>query len=48
MDQAGIKFLGIRLIISEQGERRGIAFIDVENNEIAEAALTLNNHDLLG
>lgn len=48
MDEAGVKILGIRLIIGDQGEKRGIAFIDVENNEIAEAALALNNHDLQG
>jgi len=48
MDEAGVKILGVRLIIGDQGEKRGIAFIDVENNEIAEAALALNNHDLQG
>jgi len=48
MDEAGVKILGVRLIIGDQGEKRGIAFIDVENNEIAEAALALNNHYLQG
>ena len=48
LDEANIKILGVRLIIGDQGEKRGIAFIDVESNEIAEAALALNNHELKG
>lgn len=48
MDEANINVMGVRLIIGDQGEKRGIAFIDVESNEIAEAALALNNHELKG
>lgn len=42
------KVVDVRVIRDEQGVKRGIAFVDVENQEMAEKALRLNNHHLKG
>lgn len=40
------KLLDIRLIRNEEGQKKGFAFVDVENCEMAEKALKLNNYHL--
>jgi len=42
------QILAIRLIRDESGIKRGIAFIDVASQEMAERALKINNHHLKG
>ena len=43
-----VKVLDIRVIRDEEGHKRGIAFVDVENQEMAETALKLNNYHVKG
>lgn len=43
-----VKVLSIRLIRDDEGKKRGICFVDVENAEMAEQSLKLNNHNLKG
>lgn len=42
------KIVDVRVIRDEQGKKRGIAFVDVESQQMAEKALKLNNHHLKG
>lgn len=43
-----VKIVDVRVIRDETGVKRGIAFVDVENQEMAERSLKLNNHHLKG
>ena len=43
-----VKVVDVRVIRDENGVKRGIAFVDVETQEMAEHALKLNNHHLKG
>ena len=43
-----VKIVDVRVIRDEQGVKRGIAFVDVETQEMAEKSLKLNNHHLKG
>jgi len=36
----------LRLVRNQEGEKRGIAFVDVKDRDMAEKALKLNNHNL--
>ena len=43
-----VTIVDVRVIRDEHGVKRGIAFVDVETQEMAEQALKLNNHHLKG
>lgn len=43
-----VKIVDVRIIRDEQGVKRGIGFVDVETQEMAEAALKLDNIHLKG
>ena len=43
-----VKIVDVRVIRDENGVKRGISFVDVENQEMAERSLKLNNHHLKG
>lgn len=43
-----VKIVDVRIIRDEQGVKRGIGFVDVETQEMAEAALKLDNTHLKG
>jgi len=43
-----VKLLDIRLIRNEEGKKKGFAFVDVEDHEMAEKSLKLNNYHLKG
>jgi RNA recognition motif-containing protein len=43
-----VKIVDVRIIRDEQGVKRGIGFVDVETQEMAEQALKLNNTHLKG
>ena len=41
-----VKIVDVRVIRDDAGVKRGIAFVDVETQEMAEKALKLNNYHL--
>ena len=41
-----VKIVDVRVIRDDSGVKRGIAFVDVETQEMAEKALKLNNYHL--
>lgn len=43
-----VKVVDVRVVRDEQGVKRGIAFVDVETQEMAERSLRLNNQHLKG
>jgi len=43
-----VKIVDVRVVRDEQGVKRGIAFVDVENQEMAEKSLKLSNYHLKG
>lgn len=43
-----VKILSTRLVRTEEGQKRGIAFIDVETKEMMEKSMKLNNYNLKG
>ena len=43
-----VKIVDVRVVRDENGIKRGIAFVDVETQQMAEMSLKLNNHHLKG
>lgn len=43
-----VKVVDVRVIRDDAGVKRGIAFVDVETQEMAEKSLKLNNYHLQG
>jgi RNA recognition motif-containing protein len=43
-----VKVVDVRVIRDDAGTKRGIAFVDVETQEMAEKSLKLNNYHLQG